>query len=289
MGGGQGKGGAPQAPDFSKLAMVNQTNPFGSVSWSGGGRGGGGGRAPMDVNQVLNHPGGLWQGMAEYGGLGNNAPLSMDTSFSGPMQGVFNNITQGMAQGSSFDPAQAGQQAFDRVYGAYQSRLDPMWQQREKSFNAQMANSGIDAGTEGYTGAARSFNEGRNDAYNQAIGQSVGLGQAEQAQARQNAMLPFSQAGVMMGMLPHGNPAAPFQGAMAQYSAAKDQASAENSKKGSALGGVGNIAGTLFGGPLGGMVGGAAGQGLGSLLGGGGYSASDLGNGYDPNMGGYSF
>ena len=118
----------------------------------------------------------------------------------------------------------------------------------------------------------------RSDAYNQAIGQSVGLGQAEQGQARQNALLPFMQTGMLHNWMPQGNAGAPFAAGMAQYNASKDQSSANNAKKGSALGGLGSIAGTAFGGPLGGMAGGW----LGKLLGGGGGGES---TGYDPNGG----
>ena len=253
MGGGNKKGGAPAAPDFSKLAMVNQSNPFGSVNWN------------KDAN-------------------GN---MTMNTNVAPGMQGTMNNLMGGMEKASNYDPSQAGQAAFDKVYGSFQSRLDPMWDQRQKAFSAQMANSGLDAGSQAFGDASRQFNVGRNDAYNSAIGQAVGLGQQEQAQARQNSLLPFMQTGMLHNWLPQGNANAPFAAGMAQYNAAKDDSSAKNAKKGSTLSGLGTIGGTLFGGPLGGMAGGA----LGNLLGGGGggYSANDLGNGFDENLGGYNF
>ena len=216
MGGSNKKGNRPNAPDFNKSAMTGQTNPFGNVSWS----------------------------------QGKDGTWNMNTSASPEMQGTMNNLYSGMEKGSGFDPSQAGQDAFNKVYGSYQSRLDPMWSQREKGFNAQMANSGIDVGSQAYGDASRTFNQGRNDAYNQAIGQSVGLGQAEQGQARQNAMLPFMQAGAMNAMMPHGNPNAPLEAAMAQYNGDLNTYSADQAKKGSAMNGLGSLGGLALGGLL---------------------------------------
>ena len=106
MGGGNKKGGAPAAPDFSKLAMVNQSNPFGNVSW----------------------------------GKDANGNLTMNTSMSGPMQGVMNNLYSGLGSASQYDPTKAADSAFDRTYNAYKSRLDPMWANRRFGFDAKMAN-----------------------------------------------------------------------------------------------------------------------------------------------------
>lgn len=56
----------------------------------------------------------------------------------------------------------------DKAYGAFTSRLDPQWNQRQSSLETQLANQGIARGTEAYTNAMRDFNNGRNDAYQQA-------------------------------------------------------------------------------------------------------------------------
>lgn len=251
-GGGKGKGGGgTPPPDFSSAAMVNQQGPAGGVSWNRG-------------------PGGQ---------------VSMNTSFAPGMQGAWNNVTQGMAQGGAFNPAQASQQAFDRVYGAYQSRLDPTWKANRAEFDAKMANAGISPGSEAFTNASADFNYGMNDAYNQAIGQAVGLSQAEQGQARQNAMLPFMQGNAMMNMLPKGDAGAPLEAARDQYTAQRAYDAQNQNGKGGLLGGLGSIAGTAFGGPLGTMLGGAAGNALGSLFGGkGGEPAPDY-NPYASNFG----
>ena len=288
MGGGGNKKGGTPAPNFSQAAMVNQTNPFGSVSWSGGGRGGGGGGgAPMDVNQVLNHPGGMWQGMAEYGGVGSNEPLSMDTSFSGPMQGVFNNVVAGMNSASSMDPAKARDQAVNQNLDYGMSRLNPLMAQQNNAFNASMANSGLDPGSQAYNAANQQLGVRQSDMFNTVYNTALNAGNETQRTQMAQAMQPFAQAGMMQNWLPHGNPNAPLAAAGLQYEAGKDATSAQQGKKGSAMGGLGSIAGTLLGGPLGGMVGGAAGNALGDLA--NPASMALGGRGYDDNLGGYNF
>ncbi len=56
----------------------------------------------------------------------------------------------------------------DKAYGAMTARLDPQWAQREQMQKTQLANQGLTAGGEAYDNAMRDFNQGRNDAYQQA-------------------------------------------------------------------------------------------------------------------------
>jgi hypothetical protein len=56
----------------------------------------------------------------------------------------------------------------DQAYSAFTSRLDPQWQQREQAQKTELANQGLSPGGEAYTNAMRDFNQGRNDAYQQA-------------------------------------------------------------------------------------------------------------------------
>jgi hypothetical protein len=56
-----------------------------------------------------------------------------------------------------------------RIGELARARLDPMWDQREQSFDAKMANQGIQPGSEAYINARRSFDIGRNDAYNSML------------------------------------------------------------------------------------------------------------------------
>ncbi|WP_151448126.1 hypothetical protein [Lacisediminimonas profundi] len=71
------------------------------------------------------------------------------------------------AQSNPFDFGSV-QDVQDKAYQSYTSRLDPQWQQREGQMQAQLANQGIAPGTEAYANASRDFNNGRNDAYQQA-------------------------------------------------------------------------------------------------------------------------
>ena len=245
---GGNKGGTPDAPDFSKLAMVNQSNPLGGSTWQ----------------------------------TGPDGQISTSSQFGGQAGQTFQGLLGGMNKAAGMDPAAAGQNAFDKTMGSYASVLDPRWDANAEKVQTGLANSGLDPGTEAYGNASREFGNQRNQAYNSAIAGAVQGGQAEQAQARANAMQPYmkdsllvNQMGGMMNMLPHNDPSAPFKAGGAQYSAAKDRSSANQAKKGSTLGGIGDIAGLAFGMP-----------GAGKLLG-GGQEQGQL-TGYDPMQGGFS-
>ena len=238
---GGNKGGTPDAPDFSKLAMVNQSNPLGGATWA----------TDPATGQI-----------------------SSSSQFGGQAGDTFQGLLGGMNQAAGMDPAAAGQQSFDKIMESYASVLDPRWDANANKVQTGLANAGLDPGTEAYGNASREFGNQRDQAYNSAIAGAVQGGQAEQAQARANANMPFIQAGQMMNMLPQNDPTAPFKAGSAQYSAAKDRSSANNAKKGATLGGLGDIAGMAI-------------PGLSGLLGGGGGGGG--GGGYDPNLGGYNF
>jgi hypothetical protein len=223
---GGNKGGTPDAPDFSKLAMVNQANPLGGASWS----------TDPTTGQVTS-----------------------TSQFGGQAGQTFEGLLGGMNKAAGMDPAAAGQNAFDKTMGSYASVLDPRWEANAAKTQTGLANAGLDPGTEAYGNASREFGNQRDQAYNSAIAGAVQGGQAEQAQARANQAQPFNLAGGMMGMLPQNDATAPFKAGAAQYGAAKDRSSANNAKKGNTLGGLGSIAGSAFGAPgLGGLLGGSA-------------------------------
>lgn len=56
--------------------------------------------------------------------------------------------------------------AEDKITGFQRARLDPQWAEREQQFEQEMANRGIRVGSGAYEAARRSFDQGRNDAYN---------------------------------------------------------------------------------------------------------------------------
>jgi hypothetical protein len=157
------------------------------------------------------------------------------------------------------DPALAGQQASDKMYGVLKGRLDPQWQQNQGAFQAQMANSGLEPGTEASMNASRQFGQQQNDAYSQASGQAIGLGQQEQAQARQNAMMPFLQGQSMMGMLGQQGSANPYgDAALNKYKGDLQKFSIQNKQSEGKKGGGGGALGGLMGGKGGGGGGGGA-------------------------------
>lgn len=73
------------------------------------------------------------------------------------------------------------QRVEDALYNRATSRLDPMWGDRENALMAQLANQGIVPGTEAYSNAMREFQLGRNDAYENAVNQSIAAGGAEES------------------------------------------------------------------------------------------------------------
>lgn len=64
--------------------------------------------------------------------------------------------------------ASNAQAATEQAYNNFKSRLDPQWAQNSESHASQLANQGITQGSEAYDNSMRTFNQGKNDAYQQA-------------------------------------------------------------------------------------------------------------------------
>jgi hypothetical protein len=60
------------------------------------------------------------------------------------------------------------QQIADQAYQAQTSRLDPQWQALRSQEETKLINQGLRPGGEAYDNSMRSFNQGQNDAYQQA-------------------------------------------------------------------------------------------------------------------------
>lgn len=104
-------------------------------------------------------------------GLGNNALDRTAASLNSPMD------------------MQSVQDIADKSYGLQAARLDPQWQQAQTSYETKLINQGLRPGDEAYDNAMRVFNQGKNDAYNQArlssistMPQTYQLGVAERQQ-----------------------------------------------------------------------------------------------------------
>jgi len=74
------------------------------------------------------------------------------------------------------DARNAAEQA---LFGRYQSRLDPQWQQGGADLENKLMQQGLDPGTEAFTRAMGDFYRGKNDAYQTAMRESVTGGGAE--------------------------------------------------------------------------------------------------------------
>lgn len=123
-----------------------------------------------------------------YGARVGYGPEGVTQSFSGPMGDLSNSLMSqaGQSMGQAFNPdlpgVGTGQESMDAAYKAYTSRLDPQWQQREQAEHTRLVNQGLDPSSAAYREAMGTFSQGRNDAYGQAYGQAVGLGQQQRGQ-----------------------------------------------------------------------------------------------------------
>ncbi len=66
-----------------------------------------------------------------------------------------------------FDYSSVGD-IYDKSYATQTARLDPQWDQNQKTFDAKLSNQGIMQGSEAYDNASRTFGQQKNDAYTQA-------------------------------------------------------------------------------------------------------------------------
>lgn len=157
-GGSGGKKSAPAPPDFASLATQqtaanrpNQSNPFGSTTWD-----------PTHQTQTTSFGAGL-QPTAD------------------SLMGQFAN-----ANSTPLDNGESARKAAtDSLYSQATSRLDPMWQQREQSTNAGLANQGLDPGSEAGARQLDVLGRARNDAYTSAENSAVAGGATAASQQQQ--------------------------------------------------------------------------------------------------------
>ena len=228
FGGGNKKGGSTPAPDFSKAAMVNSSNPMGGRTWT----------------------------------TGPDGKHTLSTNFTGQAGQTWDALQGAMGKAAGYDPTQARDQAITSNYDQAMSRLNPRLQQQQGQFNASAANSGLAPGTEAYNNANLQMQQGQNDALSTAMANAIRQGNETQQTQMEQMRQPFLQGGMMMNMLgQQGDTGAPLEAADRQYSAQRAQDAQAQAGKGGLLSGLGGIAGTAFGGPLGGMLGGMLGGG----------------------------
>lgn len=166
------KGKAPKTPDYvgaakataegnleaAKYAVnanrVNQYTPYGSQTYV----------RPANPDD----PYGVWSQKIDLTPEGQ-ALLDQQNKTSAGLAALQDNATARVAQGQQtpFDYGSV-QDVQDQAYKSFTSRLDPQWQQRQSGLETQLANQGIAQGSEAYSNAQRDFDQGRNDAYQQA-------------------------------------------------------------------------------------------------------------------------
>jgi hypothetical protein len=243
MGGVTGGKGAPAAPDFNAAAQAqaksghnNQTNAFGATSqWTQG-------------------PDGQWTQKASLGG-----PLGQAAS----------GIEGAIANQDPNAIGHARDQSITSSYNQMTSRLDPQWSQAGEQNTAQLANQGLDPGSEAYENQQGNFDRAKNDAYASAANNAVQQGNlgTQTELASQNA--PYQQLGELSGLTQQSQGPGETQflpAAMAQYQGALQNYGIQQQGKNSALSGLGSLGGMVGGGIVGGPGGAMLGANLGSKL-----------------------
>jgi len=148
----------PPAPDYTGAAkqtqlsqMSSQYTPYGSQIYSADPNSPSGYQSNITLapqaQQALNSQLGLSAGM---GNLATSMLPGVQQQYSAPMS--FGSVPQ----------------IADKAYSTMTARLDPQWAQAGEMQASQLANQGIVPGTEAYNNAMRTFNQAKNDAYQQA-------------------------------------------------------------------------------------------------------------------------
>ena len=159
----QGQSNVQAAIVSALLGRPNQYSPLGSQTWTQTGT--------QKVPGVGNTPGFT---LPTYSGSINLTPQGQriyDTQLqqSEQMANLGNAALDRTQQGLSKPFDYSGvQDVQDASYGAQTARLDPQWNQAQTSQETRLVNQGLRPGGEGYDNAMRVFNQGKNDAYQQA-------------------------------------------------------------------------------------------------------------------------
>lgn len=227
MGGSFFGGSGPEAPNMTQAAeqqaassKPTQVNPFAQSQWS------------------RDRWGNWTQNVGLQGGAG---------------QAATNLENQIGSQGALGTGDQARQQAIDAIYGQAQSRLDPQWAQTREQNQAQLANQGLDPGSEAYQTQMGNVSRAQNDAYSTAMNNAIQGGTAAQQAtfgenlAAQNA--PYQQLGALSGLtqgsnFAQGQPTNYLGAATAGYQNALQGYGVQQQGKNSGLAGAAQLAGT---------------------------------------------
>lgn len=81
--------------------------------------------------------------------------------------GVDQSSKIGTLLNTPFDPATANKAVEDKIDALGAARLDPQFAKQQDALNTQLANQGIQIGSQAWKNAMTQFQQGKNDAYNQ--------------------------------------------------------------------------------------------------------------------------
>jgi hypothetical protein len=140
----------------ARLNRVNQTTPYGSISYTNDGDQYTQNTSYTPVGQQLVDQ--TQRAQLTYADIGNNQLDAVRGSLSQPV---------------NTDYTQQRQSALD----AQKARLDPTFRMQEEDMRSRLLNQGLTEGSNAWDTAYRQFNQGRNDAYLQAdlnAGNTVG-------------------------------------------------------------------------------------------------------------------
>lgn len=139
----------------TKANRINQFTPYGSLTYS---QDTSSGDPDAGWSQTVNlSP--VGQQLLNYQ---NEAAMGLGQETQQALQRVNQSLSNPFDFGSVRDVQDSAQSAIT-------SRLDPMWESRANQQETRLVNQGLRPGMEGYDNAMREFNQGRNDAYQQAI------------------------------------------------------------------------------------------------------------------------
>ncbi|MCW2112473.1 tail fiber domain-containing protein [Bradyrhizobium elkanii] len=137
-----------------ELNMVNQSNPYGSLTYSQSGTNADG--TPQYTATTALTPTG--QTLFDNANALAGKQQSIASTLLGSGQGAFS----GKPLDLSYNGTAAALDALNKA------RLDPQWKQNQDQLEAQLAAQGLQPGMAGYDAAFRNFSTAKNDAYNSA-------------------------------------------------------------------------------------------------------------------------
>jgi hypothetical protein len=274
---GIGKDEAPAPPDYTSLAQqtnqsnldmarmalaanrVNQATPYGSLSYTESGKDAYGNPTYSATQTLSPEQKKIYE-----------AQTGLTTDVLGAASGGIGNVAKSLAAGgvdmsklpsTGFDPGQSYQDAMMK-------RLSPQLDRENQSFEQDMANKGIGAGTQAYNTAKTLLAQNQNDRLNQATVQGLNAGLTANQQGFNQAQTNLNTPINMVNALRTGSgvtnptyansanmgnvPGVDYMGAgQNQYNAQVAQTNANNAASGGFFGGLMSLGGAALGAPTG--------------------------------------